>query len=661
MRMMLLAASLCCAMCTEAAVLRLANGGRPMVRVQTMSADAAVIHAADEFIAYMNAILRRTDNDGASGALTLQLALAGDESCQAADALMATNGLDRARLGDEGFLVAEAGKSRVMLCAYSGKGVLNGVYRIFEKAFGTVAPRPLAGLAFPAGLDAGAKDIALPYADRPTFRIRGLGPCGQKWAHPEMPMWDWMARVGLNGRAFSMATYLNNAWAKEPYGFIDLVGGHSFLYWVPKREYFAAHPEYFSLIDGKRRADSHGAQLSLGNPEVIDLIVRRMLIYKAKHPSLSVLPFGYNDSAGGTNPFGWSEDPLDIAMDSPNDLPKSGSQRPRTWSTRYIKAANQIAERLDKVHPGLKLMVYAYHFIMLKPPDCPIHPNIVVEFAPLYMCEHHPLADPMCPRNRLFCEHLRGWAALTKNIYVRNYIAGANRHFPLVTLYTLKENMKLYRDLGLAGFSPETRADGPDGANRRGCDQPGRTQPSERAYEDFWDANALVHFALARLGWNPDEKVEDIVALFCRSWYGPKAGPEMAKYFLLMDENLRLSSHPGERNPIPETGDFVNFGAWCMCWNWKMPLTSWTKRLFRAEKAEDVEKNAMPLITAMYDARRAAAGDWLAQNRVDRDYELLKMYLLSFGYELYEFKQRQYPKIPPLFSAKGRGTSVEVE
>lgn len=653
-----------CLVGTQAAELKLVNNGQPTVRIRTMSADAAVVHAADEFVSYMKAILKRSDYTALHGSVTLQLAIAGDESCHQADELMRKHNLDRKKLGDEGFLVAESGKRNYMLCAYTGKGVLNGVYKLFEKSFGAVAPRPLVGLEFPTGLAAGTKNIVLPYSDKPHFPIRGLLLTG-KQAHPQINQWNWMARVGMNGRGFSVPTYLQTGWAKDPYGFIDLLSGHSFLFWVPAREYFKDHPEYYSLINGKRSAAQNGSQLSLGNPEVIDLLVRRMLKYMEKHPELTTLPFGYNDSGSDKkNQFGWSEDPRDLAMDSPNDFPKPGSSRSRTWSTRYIKAANEIISRVNKVYPNVKLMVYAYHFSMLKPPDCPIHPNIIIQIAPLYMCAHHPINDPNCPRNRYFEECLRGWTAKSRNVYAREYYSGYNRHFPLATLSAMKANLLFYKKLSLAGFAPETRPDGPNAANITGYYGEGSTPDSERMFEDYWDSSGLLHFTLARLGWNPDESIEDIVNLYCRSYYGPKVGPLMAKYFLLMDSNLVKSSHPGEKAPNDDPADdrYAKIGPWCTTWNWKMPLTGFAKKLFMTSIAEEVERTAMPLMLAMSEARtESKKSEWIVRCRIDKDYELLKRYLLCFGYEIFDFRQRQNSKATPQFSVKGRGSSVEVD
>ena len=141
------------AMCTCAAYgaesapsFRMMVKGRPQVCLERMSYDQTIVHALDEFIAYMNAALKTTDYNGREGLFTLSLAVAGDGSCELADETMAKNGYSRETLGREGFLLAQTSDRHYMLAAYSSRGVLNGVYKMFEKAFGVVATRPLAGL-----------------------------------------------------------------------------------------------------------------------------------------------------------------------------------------------------------------------------------------------------------------------------------------------------------------------------------------------------------------------------------------------------------------------------------------------------------------------------------------------------------------------------------
>ena len=638
---------------TSADEFKILQNGEPAARLAFPNGDAAVVFAADEYVAFLNALTRRTDFDGRRGGSLLTLAIAGEGSCQQADALMAANGLSQKTLGDEGFLFCRVGPKAYMLCAYSGKGVLNGVYKLMEKSFGVVAPRPMANLDFPDRFG-DCTPVKLPYVDKPAFRRRGLGFSCQRRAHPDDAMWRWMARACLNSRGLGVTEYKQTAWGQRRYGLICATGGHSFNRWLPLSEYGKTHPEYYSLIGGKRVLRASASQISLGNPEVIDLVVKKMLDYKRKNPDMMMIPFGYNDSGPSNtgNQFGWSEDPRDCAMDSPEDMPKPGSKRPRSYSTRYIKACNQIIARLNTVYPDLRMMVYAYHYSMMQPPHCEIHPNLVIEFAPLYKCCHHPINDPNCPRNALFNEYIAAWAKRSPNVYMRDYFSSQARHFPLMTLHNLCSEMKYYRDIGLMGFQPEAFADGPNGGNIQGC-YTAATLMTDRAYEDFWSSNGLSIFALARLGWNPDESMEDIVELYCRSYYGKAAGPAVAKYLMMMEENVHLSSHPGETCPDPLNGDHINTGRWCFCWSWNPQLTVWTDRLFRVGAGEPPQKVILPILTAFYDAERKvwASGSRLAINRFDADVERMERYLYAQGLEINRFGLwRRKAGEPPRFS-----------
>ena len=616
--------------------------GRPQVSLGRMSYDQTIVHALDEFIAYMNAAMKTTDYNGRGGLFSLDFAVAGDGSCELADETMAKHGHSRKTLGREGFLLAQTGERAYMLCAYSSRGVLNGVYKMFEKAFGVTATRPLAGLEWPERIGE-AKEIPLPYSEKPAFELRGLGLVGWQGTHPSFNMNDWLSRMLMtSGGGGDLLGKAEKGWGDEPYGFTAHMGGHAFHRLIPAREYAKTHPEYFSLIDGKRNTDYHGSQISLGNPEVIDIIVKRLVEFRREHPDVESLPFGYNDSwKNPKNRFGWSEDPQDCKMDSPKDFPKPGSKRPRTWSTRYIKAANEVVRRVNKVWPGTKLQVYAYHFCMLQPPDCEVDPNLIVSFAPLYKCCHHAIFDPNCPRNRFMNECLRGWAAKTKNIYIRDYYSCPNRNYSLMPLYEVVDEVRYYHKLGLMGMRPETRADGPNGSNLQGFMSNARFG-TNASYERYWDSNALTHFTLARRAWNPDEKLEDIVALFCQNHYGSKVAPHMAKYFLLKDANIRKSSHPGEKSPDDDPSDDspTRYGKWCFAWNWNSPLGRYAERLFMATTAKEVTKNAIPLLEPLYEARKIAGAtrDPLVRDRVEAEYELMKLYLLSFGCELNEHK-----------------------
>lgn len=622
-------------------------GGVPAVGIFVMSADPAVRRAEAELIAVLRRIGSDRDYRGI-GSKPLLLAIAGDRSCEMADKAMAANRLTPESLGNEGFLLHQQPDRTFILCAFSGKGVLNGAYRLLAENLQVAFPRPEMKCDFPE-LTKTRKMVKTPFIGKPAFECRGISSSFADVNHPPYNWFDWLARNNLNYFAMEAGGFAQISHAIAPYGFLYGMGGHAFHFWIPPREYAKTHPEFFSLNEGKRDTRSHGSQLALGNPELVNEIVRKMLEYKKRNPQVTILPFGYNDS--NSRGLGFGDDPLCLALDSPRDLPQAESGLPRTWITRYIRTANEIIRRVNEVYPDVKLHVWSYLYEMIRPPDCEVHPNLQVEFAQLYKCMIHPVNDPKCPRNAFINKWLVEWSKVTKNIVFRDYYLGSTRYYPITPLRVMQKDLQHFRNLGLAGVKPESVADAPDGANLQGAPTNAWRRP-DTFFRTFWDANALLHFAYARLSWNPDEPIENIVSLFCRNYYGEKTGRIMAQYYLALERNFEKSGHPGENPRVSKVGDYLHIGQWCMTWNWEMLVNDYARRIF----LDDPEKYALPLANLLFAARNAADASRSVEitERVDRANELFNVYLLSQGYELSRFTNK-----PPKFVRKGSRTLIE--
>ena len=116
----------------------------------------------------------------------------------------------------------------------------------------------------------------------------------------------------------------------------------------------------------------------------------------------------------------------------------------------------------------------------------------------------------------------------------------------------------------------------------------------------------------------------------------------MARYFLLKDANIRKSSHPGEKSPGDDLTDdsVTRSGEWCLTWNWFSPLGRYAEKLLMAKEPKEAARNAVPLLEPLYEARKIANAmrNPLVMERVEAEYELMKLYLLSFGCELNEHR-----------------------
>ncbi len=65
---------------------------------------------------------------------------------------------------------------------------------------------------------------------------------------------------------------------------------------MPPAKHFKDHPEYFSLIDGKRRAER--SQLCLTNPDVLRIAIEQVETWIKEHPDATIFSVSQNDWEG---------------------------------------------------------------------------------------------------------------------------------------------------------------------------------------------------------------------------------------------------------------------------------------------------------------------------------------------------------------------------
>jgi hypothetical protein len=481
-----------------------------------------------------------------------------------------------------------------------------------------------------------------------------------QWKTDSEQMLNWLESNGLNMNAMTTATFQplwsnssNNADMpdlkahcanREKRGLPLEIHGHSFGFLISPEEFGKTHPEYFSLIDGKRKVSTRNSQLCLSNPAVLDLIVQRFEKMLGVQPDLRTLGLGPNDGASG-----WCQCEFCNAMDSPTDMHQPFTHGERSYSTRYIKFANQVAQRLSKKYPDAHIHVYAYTNY-IAPPDCEVAPALEVEFCAMYRCTVHALNDPNCPKNSAFNRFLQGWLAKTKNIYIRDYFimmgSGAARAMP-TSLYTLQKDIRYYQSQQLLGLVPEMIPDGPNGANvPAGEPYASWLQPPSR-YSEVWDTGWLVYYGMARLLWNPAQKAEDIIAQACDSYYAA-ASKQMSQYHQILQENWYQSGHPGvapAANQITTFSENVQTGPYCLGWGYAPRITWQANHLFNVQPDGKTTKAELAkLAQLLLDAREIARKKMLPvlRDRIETDVQNFQEWALSQSYEIdFRFGQTQ--------------------
>ena len=122
--------------------------------------------------------------------------------------------------------------------------------------------------------------------------------------------------------------------------------GHSWSMFIPPKNQFVSHPEYFPLIDGKRQFN--GLTACFSNPKVRKIFTEKVRHYLKKHSYWDVVAFY----------------PEDINLPFYCGCPECAKKKITYW---YLSLINQIAEIAEKEIPGALVEFIAYHGTRVPP------------------------------------------------------------------------------------------------------------------------------------------------------------------------------------------------------------------------------------------------------------------------------------------------------
>lgn len=280
-------------------------------------------------------------------------------------------------------------------------------------------------------------------------------------------------------------------------------GDENFYELIPPAKYFATHPEYYSLINGKRDA-SGGSQLDLTNPDVLKIVTQAAIDWAKANPNALVFGFSPNDAGDGD-----SQDPQSQASDAKYGAP----------SGTLLNFVNQVAAGLQAAFPGRKLWVemLAYQYTQKAPNPGTIAPasNVLVCLAPIFACVAHPLATD--PPNKASNDALIAWSHIAPgHLQIWHYTTDfANYLQPLPDWDAIGADMLHYKESGVSGMF---------------CEGDYQNSDAEMQTMRVW--------VLAHLFWNPHQAVWPLVKDFCDGYYGP-AGPNVYAYLRLLHDAIQ--------------------------------------------------------------------------------------------------------------------------
>jgi hypothetical protein len=388
-------------------------------------------------------------------------------------------------LGKEGFAIrAAAGNIRIE--GGLPRGVLYGVYGFLERLgcrwwSSTASQIPRRGR------------LTVPFIDvreTPKLEYRDINSVDATNAR-------YAVRNRFNGHCSRLTPELGGKITYYPFV-------HTFNTLIPPEKYFDRHPEYFSLVDGKRIRER--TQLCLTNPDVKRLAVEAVEKWIDEHPEATIFSISQND---------WYN-PCDC------DECKKLAEAEGARSGPLIHFVNHIAEAIEKKHPQLVIDTLAYQYTRPAPKHVRPRQNVCVRLCSIECCFNHPLrtCTVVCSMANLehgesFQKDLADWAKVCDRLYVWDYVVNFHHYvMPFPNFHVFADNIRFFIENNVKGVFEEAAT-------------------SIYGGTEFAELRAFV---LGKLLWDPYQDTDKLVEEFITGYYRMAADPVREYFHLIHNE-----------------------------------------------------------------------------------------------------------------------------
>ena len=404
--------------------------------------------------------------------------------------------------------------NKIIIAGNNPRGVLNGVHRFIYKHTDFIWVRPykeLSNCTVDPDLTLDVKD----YIDNPEFRMRGWGANGNI-AIKSDEYFVFVSRLCNNWSPGSSTANLSGR--TMDHGFIiEFGGGHNMSSrWLPKNKYGKSNPDFYMLLDGKRRTEGR-VQLCYSNQEMIKVFIKETLEIAKKLPSnTSTINIMIDDTQA------YCECKNCVA---PIKLPdgrvltrKDSSYK----STLFFMFLNQVARAVAKECPSLDIKCFGYFFTAI-PPEIPVEKNIRISFCPYVRNDKETLFGKS---NQRWLERTRKYAAMSPGIIWREYyFSGAG--FPRPQANIIAKDLRYINTLGIRMiYSELSWADRPISAHRK--------RPLNE--HDFFNITGAEFWVINQLFWDPRQDPDQLRDEYIRRTYR-EAAPAVRKFYKAISES----------------------------------------------------------------------------------------------------------------------------
>ncbi|MCC6396152.1 MAG: class A beta-lactamase, subclass A2 [Bacteroidetes bacterium] len=376
-------------------------------------------------------------------------------------------GFDGSGLEEDGFRLVTAGQ-KLLIVGGSRKGTLYGVYALLEEVLGcrmytasvNMVPRQ--------------RVISIPPLDTtqvPFIRFRQVHYLNAM----DRAYSDWHKLHSLADQQESWGMWV-----------------HTFERLVPAQVHFAEHPEYFSLVGGRRIPNG---QLCLSHPALFDVLTTSLRAAMARQPSARI----------------WSVSQNDNFNECQCDSCRARNERYGGSSGTMLALVNRVADTF----PGKTISTLAYQYTRSAPRGIAPDSNVNIMLCSIECNRSEPIATDV--RSASFRKDVEDWAGLTDNILMWDYVVQFRNYVsPFPNLRVLQPNIQFFVRNNIRMMFQ---------------------QGSGHSVTEFGE---LRTYLIAKLLWDPFCDVDAHMNDFLAGYYGP-AGTYLRAYIDSMHDALERS------------------------------------------------------------------------------------------------------------------------
>ncbi|MBQ9359026.1 MAG: DUF4838 domain-containing protein, partial [Abditibacteriota bacterium] len=374
----------------------------------------------------------------------------------------------------DGILI-RSGKGYLILAGDRPRGTLYAVYTFLEDHLGVRYWAP--------GAERVPENQSIRIPDRLDFSYTPPFFSRETFFNLNMNNNDYAVKQKSNGH--------HNKVPEDWGGHVSLLGwAHTFGGFISSQEYYHDHPEWFSLIDGKRVGGN--TQLCLSNDECVEELGNKVLEALRKEENPSIISVTQNDN----DAYCRCEKCAALAE-------KYGAQ-----SGLILHAVNQVADRVREEFPDVLVETFAYWYTVDAPKNIKPRDNVIIRLCDIRNNFGTPLRDclsrkddPNQQTNLAFYKALQDWSRLTDHLFIWNYIVNFTNYYIIhPNFHCLKPDLQTFREHNAVAIFEQG-----DSFNAAPC------------------FNVLKEYLTAKLLWDPDIDDDACIKDFLQGYYGAAA------------------------------------------------------------------------------------------------------------------------------------------